>query len=484
MKKRIAEELPARKHKQSSASENSETSANNVKSDDKGKDGTDKVTQAVYDIRYRARREELPLQSAFSQYMSNSSMGQDDRSQVKAKLFGEGYGIEDFAVGSVSKALYSVFVEGKNVKESTDKEIVDSIREEQIIGKTGERKYKIRVTGDDGRSYVRYATREKINDLRANSNIKSVEMTDYGTPYEGEKKRGEQTAKAKAGKGLDPVGKEDADVDNDGDHDKSDKYLLNRRKKTGEAIASRNEEFIGEVMENESEEEDDDDDNEKEKIDVMKKGKKNKVKVCPSDNNVMSDYKPYGSILSEKSLSKSQQRFMGMVYAAKKGEGASSPEVAKAAAGMSEKEAKKYASTKHEGLPEKKESCEKECDSDDRRGDYAKKNVVKNKLRAGLGIKNPLILSVSKEELDMGEERNPEIEAKFKRAGTPHLMDKFRQEHPGSRQEPKKPGEKETPAQRRDRLISRQVDRAVKHGLTKKERGESKAREKYDSARD
>jgi len=30
---------------------------------------------------------------------------------------------------------------------------------------------------------------------------------------------------------LDPVGKEDADIDNDGDTDKTDKYLLNRRKK-------------------------------------------------------------------------------------------------------------------------------------------------------------------------------------------------------------------------------------------------------------
>ena len=31
-------------------------------------------------------------------------------------------------------------------------------------------------------------------------------------------------------KKLDAVGKEEKDIDNDGDHDKSDKYLLNRRK--------------------------------------------------------------------------------------------------------------------------------------------------------------------------------------------------------------------------------------------------------------
>jgi hypothetical protein len=35
---------------------------------------------------------------------------------------------------------------------------------------------------------------------------------------------------------LDPVGKADADIDNDGDVDKSDKYLKNRRKAIAKAI--------------------------------------------------------------------------------------------------------------------------------------------------------------------------------------------------------------------------------------------------------
>jgi len=38
--------------------------------------------------------------------------------------------------------------------------------------------------------------------------------------------------------GLDPVGKEDSDIDNDGDVDKSDKYLRNRRKTVGAAISA------------------------------------------------------------------------------------------------------------------------------------------------------------------------------------------------------------------------------------------------------
>ena len=37
---------------------------------------------------------------------------------------------------------------------------------------------------------------------------------------------------------LDPVGKEDDDIDNDGDVDKSDKYLANRRKTVSKAVKS------------------------------------------------------------------------------------------------------------------------------------------------------------------------------------------------------------------------------------------------------
>jgi len=56
--------------------------------------------------------------------------------------------------------------------------------------------------------------------------------------------------------------------------------------------------------------------------------------------------------LNEKAESKSQQRFMGMVHAAQKGELENpSSAVAKAADSMSDKDAKDFASTKHKGLP-------------------------------------------------------------------------------------------------------------------------------------
>ena len=62
--------------------------------------------------------------------------------------------------------------------------------------------------------------------------------------------------------------------------------------------------------------------------------------------------------LNEKAVSKKEQRFFGMVRAAQKGEGASSPEVAKVADEISNKDAKKFAKTKHKGLPEKKKMKE------------------------------------------------------------------------------------------------------------------------------
>ena len=53
------------------------------------------------------------------------------------------------------------------------------------------------------------------------------------------------------------------------------------------------------------------------------------------------------------SQSKAQQRFMGMVHSAQKGDMENpSPEVQKAADSMSDKDAKDFASTKHDGLPD------------------------------------------------------------------------------------------------------------------------------------
>ena len=165
--------------------------------------------------------------------MSNSSLSQADRTAVREKIFGKTGGVaekfvgdaDELAVDGVANALYKVFVE-------KEEEAMELAYLQQLSEDEANKKYKVRVTDKNGRSYVRFADRAKITELRQNPNIESVEMTEYGEPYEGERKKGKMTARAKGG-GLDPVGKEDKDVNNDGKVNKTDKYLMKRRKAIG-----------------------------------------------------------------------------------------------------------------------------------------------------------------------------------------------------------------------------------------------------------
>jgi hypothetical protein len=80
--------------------------------------------------------------------------------------------------------------------------------------------------------------------------------------------------------------------------------------------------------------------------------------------------------IAEKSVSKKQQKFMGMVHAAQKGEKPASKEVAKVAKGMGKKDAKDFAATKHKGLPEKVK--EEGTDKEDQHAERAGKKVTKD----------------------------------------------------------------------------------------------------------
>ena len=234
MTKKIFEELPARKHAPAKAAPAvAEKGEGNVE----GEGSEKKIRQAVYDIRYRARREGIDLRAAYSQYMSNSNLSAPEQAAVRAKLFGKDGGgdkkesydaaMTDGATSAVAKAMFKVFAEKKE----------EEIQEDA----TSEKKYKVRVTDKkSGRSYVRYADRQKITELRAKG--LDVEMTEHGDPYEGKKKEG--------GK-MDPVAKKpgdrDGDVNNDGKKDGTDKYIYNRRDAINAAIAKKKamkEEFL------------------------------------------------------------------------------------------------------------------------------------------------------------------------------------------------------------------------------------------------
>jgi hypothetical protein len=422
MKTNISEELPARKHAPAAPAKGAKGAPAKGAAGKKQGGGSPaensekRIRQAVYDIRYRARREDIDLKQAFSQYMSNSSLNPAERKAVKEKLFGKKGGMAeshsvdsvDWAVDSVAGALYKVFVEGVDKEEEKiELEYANQLAEEQ------ERKYKVRVTDPKSkRSYVRYATREKITALRGKG--LKVEMTEYGEPYEGERKRGERTARALGGgrkevpnnkSGLDkPVhpSKRDGDVNDDGKKDKTDSYIYNRRDAIRKAMKKEDYLWFEGTTSVEGQ------NRVPAAIDVGQKVDNSKrITVFPDDgsnpqNNggvLSAGNEMEGPFLTEKAKSKSQQKFMAMVCQVKKGKmEAPSAEVAKAAAGMSEKDACDYAETKHKGLPEKKEmkeeaeTCPKcgksPCECRAREG-Y--RIALQNKFRA-LGAKNPIIL--------------------------------------------------------------------------------------------
>ena len=346
-------------------------------------EGSEKrIRQAVYDIRYRARREDIDLKAAFAQYMSNSSLSQADRTAVREKIFGKSgmsemfiNGADELAVDGVANALYKVFVEKNDEEKELELAYLQQLDEEPI------KKYKVRVTDKNGKSYVRFADRAKITELRQNPNIESVEMTEHGDAYEGERKKGKMTARVKAGKKLDPVGKEDADVDNDGDVDKSDKYLLKRRKAIGKAIRTRAEAYLADGT-----------------ISTEPKGEKvtgknvdnyssGAVTLNPDDGSKPVKQKGVYAHLELKgnTLSEAQKKMIEMYDSKKK---------------KDEKKDKDKVSDMITKDSVKKED-EKEEEKPDMRSKYAMINLIKNKLRAA-GQRDPMVMAV-----DACEENKP-----------------------------------------------------------------------------
>jgi len=353
--------------------------------------------QLAYDTRYDVKQQigdkkvdPASLNRLYLARLQKSSSTPAVKMRAKQMLMGEEYvsQIRNSAKSSVINALSTVFVEG--IVESDTVEVEFNYLKE--LNDDPNHKYKVRVTDKKtGNSYVRYATREKIAQLRSNPNIQSVEMTEYGEPREGEKTGGEDTAKAKAGKGLDPVGKEDSDVNNDGKVDKTDGYLKNRRNKVGAAISTRKEsfDFFEQKKPTRSQ-------NTDEVVTNAEKGVNNSslIKVNPEIQE--SSYSKFLKVIQEKAVSQNQQQLAGMALAYLRGEMPDASEEVKKMAKMGEKKLRDFAKTKHEGLPEKvKEECECEDEtksSKPKKGEMdvrqipTSMNLAKNKLRA-MGLK-------------------------------------------------------------------------------------------------
>ncbi len=396
MKNHIAEDLPVRQFAAAAVDKSSTLKGKTAK-----KPSTNPALQTVYDIRYEFNNssDNITLKQVYDRVMKTSKLGKAEKIIVQQKLFGRGdvggMRAEHFnpifknaAADSISNALYQVFVEKLEV--DADELTAELTEFYTKINKSGDMIYHIRVTDNrTGDSYTIDASREKIAKLRANSDL-SVEMSDIDLSRKKEK----STAK-----GLDPVGKEDGDVDNDGDKDKSDKYLMKRRDAIGNSIATRKEDFIHEAGKKK----------EREEYDVMPKGKKNRYTVGPDQGaktGLMAHTELKGnviyetgyakflnnlSVIHEKAVSQNQQQLAGMALAFLRGDMPDASEEVKKMAEMGEKELRKFAKTPHKGLPEKVKE-EMNCDDElDMRPLKTKINLEKTKLRL-MGAKNPIVM--------------------------------------------------------------------------------------------
>ena len=250
--------------------------------------GQDKIRkqarQLAYDVRYKVKQgfkdgqktDPASLKQAFISQLGRSPAPGPVKGLAKKMLVGETYDfidVSDTVKSSVSNAIKNIFVENKKACEICGSfEHLTEDCPEEVNEQVQEKKYKVRVTDKKtGRSYVRFADRSKISELRKNPNISSVEMTGYGTPYEGEKKKGEQTSKVKAGKSLDGDDKKEVSMKEHHTKDADGKVIEH-----GDTTPSSvEEEFIGEV----NTENDNPSANPK-KVDVMKG--KNKVIINPN----------------------------------------------------------------------------------------------------------------------------------------------------------------------------------------------------------
>ena len=246
--------------------------------------------QLAYDVRYKVKgqfkdgqkSDPASLKRAYMSQLGKSPAPGPVRQLAKKMLVGESYDFVDItetASNAVADAIKKVFVKTIELDDADGNpayEITDLVVKED----TGEKKYKIRVTDKkSGKSYTRFADRAKISELRKNPNISSVEMTGYGTPYEGEKKKGETTAKVKAGKDWDGDGKKESSSK---EHAGSVHNAI-QRKKGGipDGKDTRKEEFIGEVNDVEN----DNPDSNVKKVDVMKG--KNKITINPTQSEAV-----------------------------------------------------------------------------------------------------------------------------------------------------------------------------------------------------
>ena len=204
--------------------------------------------------------------------------------------------------------------------------------------------------------------------------------------------------KSKGGK-LDPVGKEDGDVNNDGKKDKTDSYLMNRRKAIGKAMAKEEVEQLDELSSDTLKSYIK---KRREKIARGKQGLDRAIDQTVEKDTIgrtvkkpkgTYDIKNYkgkkGTVEYQKDKDKNQnEEFLA--------DGTTSTEPS--GKKINPKNVDNYKSGAvqiapvDEADPQNGYGVKEEVEKKDNRANYAYINFMKNKLRAGMGIKNPMIM--------------------------------------------------------------------------------------------
>ena len=120
----------------------------------------------------------------------------------------------------------------------------DVLNESYELGIIEENKSALKVKRDELKRRIKMKSEAGANSesLRKKSREVSSKLASIGEAREQgeEEKYTKDTKKTDDGTGLDPVGKGDADIDNDGDSDKTDAYIKTRRKAIAKMYAKKN----------------------------------------------------------------------------------------------------------------------------------------------------------------------------------------------------------------------------------------------------
>ena len=108
---------------------------------------------------------------------------------------------------------------------------------DRVIEKTKKKRKKMKMEGVELGEMSHSTTKKPKEKKMSASLLDNIRKVNTGAGSQYEQVMNEFKMTPKKGKSMDPVGQEDGDINNDGKKDVTDKYLMNRRKAIGKAIA-------------------------------------------------------------------------------------------------------------------------------------------------------------------------------------------------------------------------------------------------------